>query len=192
MPHEYEPNANLKLDGNNDEIGRIFTANELSEIPHAQLVGYGYQVSQALAYHRETMLQYTEEQLVEIMREGRAVIVVNPEDHDKCWAFAQISPWTQTDNNGKIVEKAVEFRSWTSRKPNQGVRALIGAVALSAIRYPGVPLYAVVEFNNVKAQKILTEAGAQTVPMPSSMNVELKAGEKPAEVITFDLSGIKT
>lgn len=173
-------------------IGKILMGSKLLALPDSRLLGYGFQISQALTSHQVTMLQYTPEQLVEIMREERAVVIIDPMDQGRCWAFAQISPWTETDGNGGNIVKAVEFRSWKSWQSKQGAVALQGAVRLSAIRYPGIPLYAVVEANNTKAREILLESGAEIVSMPSSMRVELKAGEKKAEVVTLDLSGIKT
>lgn len=161
------------------------SGEELSTMPVSSLSVYGEQVSRALVDHVDTMLQYSPEQIVGIIQEGRGIIVTNGLQPQECVAFAQISPWK--DVNGVLV--AIEFRSWKSWSPGCGIHALHGGVQLSEKKYPGVPIYAVVEASNKKAQQKLLGAGAVVYPgMPPGMAIEL--GEGKAQCIVFDLTPV--
>ena len=158
------------------------SGDSLSLQPHSKLLAYGEQISRALADHVDTMLQYSAEQIVSIIKEGRAIIVLNGAQSQECLAFAQISPWN--DNASKPV--AIEFRSWKSWSHDCGILALYGGVELSKQKYPGVPMYAVVEASNTKAQRKLLQAGATICDyMPQGMRIELGEGE--AQCIIFDI-----
>ena len=157
----------------------------VTKVPEDLLFSYGTQVSRALAQHTDTMLQYSPEEIVGIIHEGRAIVVVKPHDHLECVAFAQISPWI---NEFGVVE-AVEFRSWKSWSNGKGLVALYGGILLSHQLYPSIPIYAVVEASNSKAQQKLSNAGALHYDgMPSGMRIELHEGE--ASVSVFALSGV--
>jgi hypothetical protein len=168
-------------------IPLVLKGVEIKNLPAGKKAQLGQQVSEALGTHKATMLQYDEQQVVAIMDESRAVVVTDP-THSEMYAFAQISPWLD-QHSGTIA--ATEFRSWLSKKHGAGLQVLQGAVALNQQQYPGVPMYAVVEEGNTHAQECLMQAGAEEVPMPDSMKVELKADEKPAPVKTFSLAKLK-
>lgn len=177
----------LKSDQNESVRGKVLIGDNLSGLPDELLQEYGAQVSLALSQHTDTMLQYAAEEIVDIVKEGRAVMVINTDDHLACLAFAQISPWV--NEQGEVV--AAEFRSWKSWSPHQGIPALIGGVNLSEQLFPGVPAYGIVEAGNIKAQKKFLEAGATSYEgMPPGMTVVLKDGE--ASVLAFSLKGVKT
>lgn len=165
------------------ESGKILIGEALTGLSDEVLFGYGSQVSEALSMHRDTMLQYTSAQLVDIIREGRAVVVAG--DAGACYAFAQLSPWINNRNGHEFVA-AVEFRSWKSWRKNNGVFALRGGIELSRQIYPGVPVYAVAEVGNEKAQKIFESEGAVLLPgMPDSMQVELGDGQANVKVFAL-------
>lgn len=158
------------------------SGEDLSTIPVSTLFAYGEQVSKALEDHVDTMLQYSPKQIVGIILEGRGIIVIDGVQPQKCVAFAQISPWN--DDTGTPV--AIEFRSWKSWSPGCGIDALYAGVRLSEQKYPGVPIYAVVEASNIKAQQKLLGAKAVIYPgMPSGMTIEL--GEGQAQCIVYNL-----
>lgn len=164
---------------------KILIGKDLMSLSEGVLLDYGQQVSHALAKHTATMLQYTPEEIVGIIHEGRAV-VVDGTSHGDCQAFAQLSPWKNTE--GEML--AVEFRSWKSWAPGMGEKALSGAITLGALLYPGIPIYAVVETHNTHAQHKLVTAGATYYSgMPNGMKIELGEGEASVQVL--DLSGVE-
>jgi hypothetical protein len=163
---------------------KILIGDELMSLSNETLVHYGKQVSLALAKHTGTMLQYTPEEIVGIIHEGRAVVVDGTSQGD-CQAFAQLSPWK--NEAGELA--AVEFRSWKSWATAMGEKALAGAITLSKELYPGIALYAVVETHNTHAQHKLVTAGATYFPgMPPGMKIELGEGEASVQVL--ELSGV--
>lgn len=164
----------------------VLMGEQLKQLPEKRKLGLGQQVSELIAEHKATMLQYTAQQVEEIMNESRAVVVINSSRNSMC-AFAQLSPWC--DSSGKVM--ATEFRSWISNRHGGGLPALRGAVKLNQEKYPGVSMYSVIEENNRRAQRIVMQAGAEEVPMPNSIKVILKAGDQPAPVRTYDLTKIK-
>lgn len=166
---------------------KTLIGNQLGQLPEKTKLELGQQVSKLIAEHRDTMLQYTPEQVKQIMDEDRAVVVIDSSGNNRMCAFAQLSPW----RNGSEQILAIEFRTWISNKHGGGLPALMGAVELSRERYPGISIYAVIEENNSRGQRIVRQAGAKKVPMPSSIKVELKAGDQPAPVITYDLTNVK-
>lgn len=157
------------------------TEEQLKQLPKKRKLELGRQVSELIATHKETMLQYTARQVEEIINDGRAIVVVD--SSQTLCAFAQLSPWC--NQNGEV--KAIEFRSWISNSSGAGLLALKGAAALNQKKYPSVPLYAVIEENNERAQQIVIGIGAKEVPMPDSIKVVLKAGDQPAPVRTYHI-----
>ncbi|MCL5091109.1 MAG: hypothetical protein M1514_03810 [Patescibacteria group bacterium] len=181
MRRESDPLKEYLING-----GKILTGSDLVDLPEKKLLNYGRQIGRIIATHPETMLQYTPEDLVKIMKDGRAVVVVDPQDESLCYAFAQIYPWISEDQRGRQVVGATEFRSWISNRPYQGIFALRGAIALSQQRFPGIPVYAVVEANNQKAQERLLSEGAELLlEVPNTIKVVL--GEGQARVNIFAL-----
>jgi len=164
---------------------RILALEHILGLPADGKLMLGRLVSEALLAHTVTMLQYAPPKIVDIMDEGRAVVAVGATEED-LHGFAQLSPW----RDAQQAVQAVEFRTWLACRPGAGLHVLRGAVALNRIKYPDIPLYAVIEDSNGHAQELVVQAGAQEVPMPSSMAVELKAEDEPALVRTFDLTDI--
>lgn len=164
----------------------LLIGTSLMKLPEDLLFSYGAQVSEALACHKDTMLQYSPAEIVSIIREGRGVIVVEANDCQICASFAQVSPWK--NQVGNVL--AVEFRSWKSWSNGKGLIALYGGILLSQQLYPSVPMYAVVEESNSKAQQKLLSAGARPYQgMPQGMKIELHEGD--AKVNVFDLTSIQ-
>ncbi|MCP6726875.1 MAG: hypothetical protein KJI69_02435 [Patescibacteria group bacterium] len=159
----------------------VLTEEQLKQLPKEEKLELGRQVSELIATHRETMLQYTVRQVEEIINDGRAIVVVD--SSQTLCAFAQLSPWC--DQNGKA--KAIEFRSWISNRNGAGLLTLQGAIALNQKKYPSIPMYAVIEEKNIRAQQIVIRVGAKEVPMPDCMKVVLKAGDQPAPIRTYHI-----
>lgn len=164
----------------------VLIGDQLRRLSDIKKRTLGQQVSDELINHRDTMLQYDLEAVRQIIEDGRAVLAVDT-FQDKMHGFAQISPWC--DSFGRVL--ATEFRTWLSVSPGAGLRVLRGAVDLNRIKYPNISMYAVIEESNERAQLVVVKANGREVPMPGSMKVELKAGDQPAPVKTFDLTNIK-
>lgn len=166
-------------------VTEILTADQLLQLSDERKLELGRLVSDALGEHRESMLQYSDVEVKQIIDEGRAIVALDRIEN-KLDGFAQLSPW----HDGSDSVGAIEFRGWLSRKTGAGMQVLKGAVALSLEKYPDIPVYAVIEANNWRAQQIVLNAGAEEVAMPDAIKIELKAGNEPAFVKTFDLTDI--
>jgi len=163
---------------------RVLDMNQLDHMFAESKAKISDQVSAALGRHVSTMLQYSSDEIVKMIDEGRAVVALN--ENDDLDGFAQLSPWYDEDEQ----IGAIEFRGWLSMRPGVGTKLLKGAVELSRERYPGVGVYAVVEENNQRAQSIMLAAGGQEVTRPDAIKVILKAGEEPAPVKTYDITNL--
>lgn len=166
---------------------RVLMWDEAAELPKSQKLELGKIVSTALREHSDTMLPYTAEEISDIIDDRRAVLVVDPTGSE-LYSFAQLSPWFIDDDEQTIG--AIEFRSWLAPQKGLGSVALREGVALSELRFPDVPVYAIVESSNLIAQQSIVRQGGEHVERPAAIKIELKAGEDPASVRAFNLAGI--
>lgn len=180
------PNRRLPTELTEKPIFHSLIDQELQSLSPEAKMQLSKQVSNLLTLHPGTMLQYSPDQIMGIIDEGRAVIITD-KDQNEMVAFAQISPWYVSTNEGKVVG-ATEFRSWLSSKNGAGTQALQAAVVLNEQKYPGISMYAIVEANNDRAHKRLLDAGALEVPRPQAIQIVLQDGE--ASIKAFDLSNV--
>lgn len=107
-------------------------------------------ISGALAKHISTMVQFTPDKLLEAMGQGRAVLCLGVEED--LLGFGQIWPYKQ---------KSYEFGSWLSFKRGAGKVVLAAARDLGLDLFPGTQLLALVEPENMGAQRVIEKMGFQ-------------------------------
>jgi hypothetical protein len=163
---------------------QMYSGLELKSLPEYLKQRFSQQVSDLLALHKATMLQFEPLEIAKILNESRAVVAT--EQGEVC-AFIQIFPWTQS---GSV--DVLELRSWLSIRQQAGLGVLKAALELCAEQFKGIPVYGSVAYDNIHAQEKLLSVGGKEVPMPESMGFVLKDQDGFTPVKVFFLKGGET
>lgn len=133
-----------------DRVGKIIMGEDVREFSDDKLFEYATKVSEGLALHPYTMVQFSPFQLVEVMKMGQAILCLD--ENGNLLSFGQIWHYGET-LQGQAIK---EFGSWLSfQKGGFGVLVLKAARDLHAFLYPGSKFVAIVEIENKKAQKVI-------------------------------------
>lgn len=133
-----------------NRVGTIIIGEDVRQFSHNKLFEYATKVSEGLAVHPYTMVQFSPPQLVEVMNEGRAILCLDKKGN--LLSFGQI--WHYGENlQGQAIK---EFGSWVSfERGGFGVLVLKAAIDLNSFLYPDSKFVAIVEIENKKAQKVI-------------------------------------
>ncbi len=150
------------------------------------------QVSQLLAQHPDTMLQFLPQEIAAYIGKDLGVLVAHPQHKQELAAFAKLYPWPGLNQNGQLL---FEFGSWVvpPKYHGQGFgRQVLFATLLKGHQlYPGSQIIGVVEASNQRSEQILLEVGGKLLPQsgwPSNFAVLLQEGA--AEIAVIDLSTV--
>ena len=159
-------------------------------LPQARKLQVATQVSQLLALHPETMLQFKPEDLVEkFMNIGDAVVIWD-NNADKLIGFAKNFPWPGVNEFGHQV---YEFGSWAVAPEYEGngfgYHLAILALNSAKAKDPKAQLVAVCSVDNPKAITMLKRLGAKEAPKPQ--NLQILLGEGKAAVQIIDMTNLK-
>jgi hypothetical protein len=166
----------------------LMSGLQIAKLPYPLQLNYAQQLSEMLAVHTDTMLQFEPEVLVqEYMATGLSAILVHGE---AVISYGKLYPWPGVSTEGKTV---FELGSWLTKKgfEKQGYGSQVARelVKLGGKISPNAQIIAVTELHNAKPQEILTElGGVQTATFPSTFKVLLADGK--AELVCFDMTNI--
>ncbi len=152
----------------------------LPEVPRNQIA---FLISNELTKHPNTMFQYSPEDIMKSMQEGRAIICLDKQT-SKLLAFGQI--WHYGQNlEGQYV---YEFGSWLSfAKGGFGSEVLNNATKLHHQKFPSSQLVAIVEYYNLIAQRIIEQSGGTLLSYKYSEYLKTQDG-MPAFMRIYDIT----
>ncbi|GEM_PF-2970753 len=165
--------------------GKIVMGEGAKYIDESQKLQIGLQVSEKLKLHPFSMLQFSQEDLVGSMGQGRAILCLD-EISAQLLAFGQI--WHYGQNlEGQYI---YEFGSWVSfTRVGFGREVLKAAPQLHTQIYPGTQLLAIVETNNVRARVIMEKSGGILIGSKFSESIRTQAEVLvPATMIIYDIT----
>ena len=164
---------------------------ETMRLPPTRKLQIATSISQLIAQHPDTMLQFTPESLIEqFMDTGNAVVILDSSKDDRLIGFAKNYLWPGVNQYGQRV---YEFGSWAVF-PEYGRNgfgyhlAMLASDAAKAVDPQG-QLIAVCSLENPKPISMLHQLGAITITKPS--NVQILLGEGNAAVEFIDMSELK-
>ncbi len=161
---------------------KIIMGEAVKQLPQDRLLGYANQISQGLSVHPYTMVQFSPNQIVEAMNDGRTILCLD--NKGNLLAFGQIWHYGQNSTGQEIKE----FGSWLSFKPGGfGVLILKSARDLHLDLYPGSQLIAIVELENKKAQKVI-EGMLRVKSKPTYSKFLKTKNNKPALMKMYDIT----
>ena len=155
---------------------------DVKQLSDNKLLEYATQVSRKLEEHPFTMVQFSPEELVGVMKAGRTILCLDKEGN--LLSFGQIWHYGQNPDGGEIKE----FGSWVSLKQGGfGLLVLKGAIDLHFHLYPASKFVAIVEIENKRAQSIIEQLlGVQSEPTYSKF-LKTKTG-KPTLMKMYDIT----
>lgn len=131
---------------------KIVMGKDIREISENKLLIYAIKISGALAEHPLTMIQKNHRELLEVMRQGRAILYLETETANLL-GFGRIWEYKKDE----VGQQIYEFGSWLSFEKGAGKVVLAAARDLSFNLFPGKQLVALVEPGNKKAQGVIEE-----------------------------------
>lgn len=140
-------------------------------------------VSEALSGHPNTMLQFTPDQILESIDSGWSVLALG--ENLELVGFAQV--WQYGFNEGG--QQILEFGSWLSFRNGCGEKLLKATACLGKKINPTAQIVAIVEQDNLKAQEILVEVGAEEIGSKFSPVIRTVEGEA-AFMKIFDITEV--
>lgn len=161
----------------------ILTGFNAGLLPANLLEKNTQKISSELAKHPNTMLQYTEAELIKSINEGRSILALGKSN--KLIGYGQLWEYGINSEGNQIFE----FGSWLSFKPGVGSRILIEAAKLGKKLNPKAQLVAITEEENLKAQQIILKAGGLEIGSKFSPVIRTVEGEA-ASMKIFDISQI--
>lgn len=160
---------------------RIIMGEKILEIPWEKLNQYVSKVSKQLTLFPFTMLKFSPRQLRRSIKKGRVILSLKK---NKLVAFGQIWYYGKNPKGQKVYE----FGSWLSfEKSGYGRAILLSAKDLIEEISPGAQLIAIVESNNLRAQKIIEDLGGVKIGNKYSERLKTQSG-LPAYMAIFDIS----
>lgn len=166
-----------------EELPIMLPGVAVTYLPERVKLAGAFKVSNALAEHPFTMLQYSPEQILESMDQGRSVIALGK--GLEVAGFAQI--WKYGSN--KDGQQILEFGSWLSFGWGYGEKLLLESVALAGRINPKAQLVAIVEWGNIRAQTVFNKVGATEIGSNFSPAIRTVEGEV-ASMKIFDITTI--
>lgn len=163
---------------------KIIMGEDVKEFPDNMLFDYATKVSKALALHLYTMVQFSPQQIVKVMKEGRTILCLDKEDN--LLSFGQIWHFGESPEGQEIKE----FGSWVSfQKGGFGVLVLKAARELNSLLYPGSIFVALVEIENKKVQRLIERLLKVKSTLTYSKFLKTKNGEN-ALMKMYDITRI--
>ncbi len=165
---------------------RIFTGRDALWLPENYHEAFAEQVSAKLAEKPNTMLQWSPQQLVTTIQEGRAALITESARPDRLLAFAQA--WEYQYDLFRYIHapegnfrpgtkrKVVELGSWLNLAPPELRKGLGFTIFREVIKAgtaydPDALQIAIIEQGNVRAQRVMEDLGG------------IKIGHKPSPVL---------
>lgn len=170
----------------------VFAGKNLLSFPRDQLLAFAKQVSGKLETKPNTMMQYSAEELLMSIQEGRAVCLLG--ENGGLLAFAQVWPYifeeTEEFYDGENLQekKVFEAGSWLSFGRGQGPKVFEAAVALGIELDPDAFIVAITESGNEKAAGILQSIGGKPIGQKRSLRV-LDKDHNPALMKIYGMNG---
>ncbi len=149
-------------------------------VPERVKLACAAKVSEALSEHPNTMLQFTPGQILESVNKGWTVLALG--ENLELVGFAQLWQYGFNENGQQILE----FGSWLSFRSGCGEKLLKEAVYLGRKINPAAQVVAIVERENLKAQEVLQQVGAEEIGSQFSPVIRTVEGEA-AFMKIFDL-----
>ena len=150
------------------------------------------QVTQELALHPDTMLQFSATQIWEFIESGMGILIPHPHNPTELAAFAKLYQWPGHNQQGKIL---YEFGSWVvpAKHQNQefGKNVLHKIVQQGKYVTPDCQIIGVTEHLNTKPIAVMSQAGGISLAKdqwPSNLKIKLGGGK--AQVVVIDVSNI--
>lgn len=159
----------------------LYSGDAVRFIPEKIRQACALGVSDALALHPYTMLQFTQERIAEVMEQGCSVIAIG--EDGQLAGFAQLWQYGFNENGQQILE----FGSWLSFQNGQGQRILLEGLKLGKLIDPEAQIIAIVEEENTRAQEILKKCGATETGGKFSPYIRTVEGEA-AFMKIFDIT----
>lgn len=157
----------------------VAIGDAVKKYPYHKLVDYAVEVSTKLEQYPCKMLQYSPQRIFEAMMKSNTVVVTRG---GRLQAFGQIWEYGE-DKEGRKIR---EFGSLLA-EPGFGKYAVMGGIRLHTIKHPDDQLIAVVEENNIPAQKIMSKFGGMEIEGKFSPVLRTVEGE-PAWMKRFDMT----
>lgn len=189
------PASTLKIkQKNTDELKITHQEQELTifsgsiaayHIPERVKLACAQTISEKLTKYPHTMLQFTPEQILESIDEGRSVLVLD--ENLELAGFARLWQYGFNDDGQQILE----FGSWLNltKEPGLGEKLLKEAVQLGRIIDPQAQIVAIVEYYNLRAIEVLCKAGAQEIGTKFQPTIRTVKGEA-AFMRIFDITNV--
>lgn len=136
----------------------ILSGAEVTQLPEELLDSYYREISEKLAQHKETMNQYSPEQLQDAVQSERCIVAINAVS-SKLLGFAQIK---------RDAKERLELSSWLGWVPGIGRPILMGGAALADDLDPKAPVVARVREGNYGAKKVIKEMGGLLIGYETS------------------------
>lgn len=167
----------------NEQLTFLIPGNVARFLPEGVKQACAFKVSEALAGHPFTMLQFSPDEIVGSINRGCAVVALGEELEPV--GFAQLWQYGFNEDGQQILE----FGSWLSFRKGCGERLLMEAICLGKKINPTAQLVAIVEEENLKAQGILRKVGAEEIGAKFSPVIRTVEGEAACMRI-FDITNI--
>jgi len=164
---------------NSDSTSNVVLAgSEVCLLPATLLRTYAEQISQKLATHPSTMIQYSPEFLINAMLSYKSVVAFNGET-DQLVGFGQL--W-------KYEEKVLEFGSWLALVKGVGKDIIVAGSKLSQKIEPNNNVIAIVEHSNKIPQICIERLGGKYLRTKTSPRVYNRNSLQPAIMKIYDIS----
>lgn len=161
----------------------LYSGDAVRFIPEKMRHSYALGISNELTLHPYTMLQFTQERIVEAMEQGCSVLTIG--EDGKLAGFAQLWQYGFNENGQQILE----FGSWLSFQKGLGEKILIEGIKLGKQIDQNAQIVAIVEQENVRAQEVLTKCGAIEIGGKFSPYIRTVEGEA-AYMKIFDVTNL--
>lgn len=156
----------------------ILAGADVCLLSETLLRSYTDKISQKLAKHKNTMIQYLSEQLYKAMMENRAIVAIDITTNDLI-GFGQLWDYEK----GKK-----EFGSWISYVPGIGKPVLMAGSSLGYETDPNAQIIAIVEQSNLAPQTSIRNIGGVQIGHKTSDRVFNQNSLQPAQMEIFDIS----
>ncbi len=161
----------------------LYGGNDTGFMPEVIRHACAVRVSEELASHPYTMLQFSPESIMDAMQQGRSALALGSDGN--LAGFAQLWQYGITETGRQILE----FGSWLSFQKGLGEKILRRVVVLGGKIDPDAQIVAIVEEENEKAQTTLIRVGGKIIGTKLQPAIRTVAGEA-AHMKIFDITEV--
>lgn len=151
-----------------------------------------YQVSELLAQHSSSMLQFSPDQIRGFVISGRGILLADPQNQTQLAAFAKLYEWPgHTEENRRLFELGSWIVPQKQRGKGYGEEVLMQTVKRGKQIDPNCQIIAVAEHTNHASQGLMIKKGGIVLPReqwPSNLEIVLQDGT--ANVVVIDLTNV--